>query len=267
MSPPLRLLLALAVWLCGCPHRVEFGPAGEPKSAEDLLTRVMAAESAVAGIKGDARLKVDSQKTKVVVTLFAAVSDPAFVHLEVLDFFGKPQAVLISDGARFTLYDGEKGKLFRGPATKENVSRLVPIALAPAELAAVLLGRAPRLAYDALELGFDDAQGAFLVTLKAGAATQVLTVKPPSYRVIRSVVSGRDTYDVEFDNIEDVGSATYPRRVVLTSASTRVRVELNYKDVAVNELADPTLYDMTPPPNVPIVEVDERGVPREGMAP
>ena len=34
--------------------------------------------------------------------------------------------------------------------------------------------------------------------------------------------------------------------------------------IVVNEPADMSLYEMSPPANVPIVEVDERGVPREG---
>ncbi|MBS1151126.1 MAG: hypothetical protein H6Q89_2824 [Myxococcaceae bacterium] len=257
------LLVPIALLVCGCPHRVDFGPEGQPTSAEALLKRVEVAETGVVSVKGDARLRVDSPQAKGVVTLFAAVTHPAFVHLESLDFFGKPQGVLISDGRTFGLYDGTAGKYFRGPATAQNVARFVPIALPPAELAALLLGRAPRLAHESAELRFDAEQGALVLTLKKGAATQVLTIQPPSYRVIRSTVTGLDAYDFEFENIEAVGGVTYPRRVVLTAKGS-VRVELNYKDVVVNEPPDLTLYEMTPPANVPIVEVDEHGVPREG---
>jgi hypothetical protein len=270
MSAPnrlLALLVPIVLCICGCPHRVDFGPSGEPTSAEDLLKRLEVAEAAVVSVKGDAKLRVDSPQTKGVVTLFAAVTEPAFVHLESLDFFGMPLGVLVSDGVTFSLYDGQAGKFFRGPATAQNVSRFVPIALPPSELAALLLGRAPRVAHDAAELRFDQPNGVLLLTLKKGDATQVLTVKPPSYRVIRSTVTGLDTYDYEFDNIEELGAYTYPRRVVLTSSKADVRVELNYKDVVVNETSDMTLYEMAPPANVPIVEVDERGVPREGSTP
>jgi hypothetical protein len=267
MSAPNRLtalLVPIGLCLCGCPHRVDFGPSGEPRSAEELLKRIEVAESAVVGVKGEAKLKVDSPQTRGVVTLFAAVTHPAYVHLESLDFFGKPQGVLISDGTTFGLYDGQSGKYFRGPATAQNVSRFVPIALPPAELAALLLGRAPRVVHESAALSFDAANGVLLLTLKRGPAVQILTVKPPSYRVIRSRVTGIDAYDLEFENIEDSGAFTYPRRVVLSAAKTNVRVELNYKDVVVNEAPDLTLYEMTPPANVPIVEVDESGVPREG---
>ena len=66
------------------------------------------------------------------------------------------------------------------------------------------------------------------------------------------------------ENFEEVGPASYPRRVILTAPRVQTRIELNYKDVAVNEPADLTLYEMTAPANVPIVEVDELGNPREG---
>lgn len=257
-------LVPLALALCGCPHRVDFGPAGEPRSAEDLLKRIEVGEAAVTSVKGDAKLKVDSPQTKAVVTLFAAVTAPAFVHLESLDFFGKPQGVLVSDGKVFSLYDGQAGKYFRGPATAQNVARFVPIALHPAELAALLLGRSPRLAHESADLRFDPDTGTFFLTLKAGPAAQTLTVKPPAYRVLHSTITGLNTYDTDFENFEDVGGASYPRRVVLTAAKAGVRVELNYKDVAVNEAPDLTLYEQSPPANVPIVEVDERGLPREG---
>jgi hypothetical protein len=74
-------------------------------------------------------------------------------------------------------------------------------------------------------------------------------------------------YDLEFENLEDVGATTYPRRVVLIAGKGEVRIELNYKDVAVNEPPDLTLYEMNVPANVPVVEVDGRGVPRDAGTP
>ncbi len=258
------VLVPLALLICACPHRVDFGVQGQPTSAEDLLKRIEVAESAVVGVKGEAKLRIDSPQTQGVVTLFAAVTEPAYVHLESLDFFGKPQGILISDGATFGLFDGQAGKYFHGPATAQNVARFVPIALAPAELAALLLGRAPRIPHDSAQMRVDPEKGLVFLTLTEGTVTQELTIAPPSYRVIKSTVTGRDTYDLDFENIEEVGALTYPRRVILSSARAKLRIELNYKDVVVNEAPDLSMYEMTAPANVPVVEVDAMGVPREG---
>jgi len=264
-NPSFALLLPLSLLLAGCPHRVDFGPAGLPTSAEDLLKRIEVAEAAVIGIKGEAKLKLQSPQTNGSVTLFAAVSQPAYIHLEQLDFFGKPQGILISDGVTFGLYDGQAGKYFHGPATAQNVARFVPIAVAPAELAALLLGRAPRIPHESAEMNVEN--DVVTLTLKKGGVTQTLTIAPPSYRVGKSTVTGMSAYDLSFENIEDTGALTYPRRVVLSSPQTSLRIELNYKDVALNETPDLTLYEMTPPANVPSVEVDAAGIPREGAGP
>lgn len=265
-AKPLALIIVpVAALLCGCP-RVDFGVDGEPKSAEELLRRVTVAESAVVSVKGEAKLRIDSPDQKGVVTLFAAVTHPAYVHLEQLDFFGKPQGVLVSDGVTFGLFDGQVGKYFHGPASAQNVARFLRIGLPPAELGALLLGRAPRLPHASAQMRFDPQLGSFLLTLTQAPATQVLTVSPPSYRVTRSAVTGIDSYDLQFENIETVGPATYPRRVVLTAAKASLRVELNYQDVAVNEPPDLTLYEMVAPANVPDVEVDERGIPRDAAS-
>ncbi len=259
----LVLLVPIALAICACPHRVDFGPEGEPLSADALLKRIEVAESAIVAVKGDAKLKIDSPQTKGAVTLFVAVSHPASVHLESLDFFGRPQGVLVSDGVFFGLHDAQAGKYFHGPATAQNIGRFIPLAMAPAELAAVLLGRAPRLLHESADLHFDQGKGVFTLTLKKGSVQQVLSIKPPSYRVVRSAVTGVDTYDLEFENIEEVGPLTYPRRVILIAAKSEMRVELNYKDVGINETPDLTMYEMNPPANVPSIEVDALGVPRE----
>jgi hypothetical protein len=263
INPFLPILVPALLLLCACPHQVDFGSNGEPLSAEELLKRITVAESAVVSVKGEAKLRVESPQMKGVVTLFAAVTHPALVHLESLDFFGKPQGVLISDGTTFGLYDGQAGKYFHGPATAQNVARFLPIALPPAELASLLLGRAPRLPHESAAMRFDQDKNAFTLELKRGPATQLLTVKPPSYRVIRSEITGVDAYNLEFQNIEELGAATYPRRVVLSAPKASVRVELNYKDVTVNEAPDLSLYEQSVPANVPVVEVDAAGLPRD----
>ena len=51
-------------------------------------------------------------------------------------------ATLATDGATFALLDARKNELSRGPACPANVASLIRIPLAPADVAAVLLGDA-----------------------------------------------------------------------------------------------------------------------------
>jgi hypothetical protein len=260
-------LLFLTVLLAGCPHRIDFGGKGEIKDVGDLLRSTAYAEAQVVSVKGEAKIKVDSPQNKGVVTLFMAVTHPALIHLESLNFFGKPQAVLVSDGQTFGLFAADEGKYYRGPASPQNISRFLPVVLPPEELTALMLGRAPRIPADAQAMRVDETLKAYVVTLQRGNVEQTLTIHPSNHRVLKSQVRGVSAYDLEFENIETVGQVTYPRKVVLTAPAASTTLELLYKDVAVNEAPDLTMFDQEPPANVPIVEVDENGKPRQAPAP
>jgi hypothetical protein len=267
MLPPRHALVALplvAAVLCGCPPRpvLDFGRDGEAKSADELLKRVALAESQVVALKGDGALYIDAPQGKGSVGLFAAVAHPAWLHLEQLDFFNRPQGVLVTDGTDFGLYDAKEGRYYRGPASPANLGRFLPIVLPPEELVALMLGRAPRITAESTSLSVDPALGVYVLTLRRGPVTQVLHVQPPSHRVVKSTVQGARAYDLELSDLRDSGSVTLPRRVRLVAADAQVTVELTWKDVALNEAPDLTLFERTAPDDVPVTEVDERGVPR-----
>lgn len=265
-SPPAWSALALAVVLCGCPKRIDFGDRGELRDPKELLELVSQAESQVYSVDGEAKIRVDSPQSKGVVTLFVAVTHPTLIHLESLNFFGKPTAVLVSDGERFGLFQAEEGKYYRGPASPQNISRFLPVVLSPAELVALMLGRAPRIPADGLTLSIDEEARAYKVVLTKAPVTQTLWVDPARLRVLRSEIRGVNAYDLAFDKIEKVDSATYPRRVVMTAPAASATLELSYRDVKVNGRPDLTLFELEPPANVPVIEVDAFGNPQSGSS-
>lgn len=258
------LLISVALILTGCPKRIaDFGKDGEPKSAEELLQRINVAESQIYALKGDAKLVVDSPQGKGSVALFAAVVHPAYVHIEQLDFFNRPQSMFVTDGTRFGLYMAQEGKYYRGPATPANLSRFLPLVMPPAELAAVMLGRAPRIPADSLEMRFDDKKQQLVLVINRGKVRQTLFVQPPSYRVVSSTAENLNAYALDFEDLSTENGVTLPRHATLDARSAKTKVELVWKDVAVNEAPDMTLFDFEPPDEIPVVEVDANGAPRE----
>ncbi|MGV3619760.1 MAG: DUF4292 domain-containing protein [Archangium sp.] len=250
------LFVPIAMVLSACPPKhVDFGRDGEPKSAEDLLKRIEFVEAQVTSIKGDAKLFVDSPQGKGSVTLFVGVAQPSLVHIEQLDFFGRPQGVFVTDGERFGLYQAAENTYFRGPATAPNLGKFLPVVMPPSELASVMLGRAPRIAHESLSMRFAD--GLFVLTLKKGSVTQTLHVQPPSYRAVKSAVEGIDAYELAFSDIED----NFPKTVFLKAAKAKTSVELSLKSVTVNEEPDLTMFDLQAPEDIPVVEVDGTGFP------
>ena len=266
MVPQRFSLLAISALfaLSACPkHIADFGHDGEPRTPQELLRRIEVAESQIYSLKGDAKLIVDSPQGKGAVTLFAAVTHPSFIHIEQLDFFGRPQGVLVTDGERFGLYLSQDGKYYRGPATPANLARFLPLLIPPAELAAVMLGRAPRLTPDSLEMSFDDQTQQLVLVINRGKARQILHVQPPSYRVVKSTAENLNVYGLEFGDVVNVNGVTLPKQAILDARSARTRVELVWKDVAVNEAPDLTLFEFEAPEGVPVLEVDANGNPSE----
>jgi hypothetical protein len=259
----LAALIPVLLLMTACPRPpLDFGKDGEAKSPEELLKRVALTETTVVGVKGEGKLTVDSPQGKGSVTLFTGVLHPAFLHLEQLDFFGRPQGVLTTDGQEFGLYDAQAGKYFRGPATPINLGRFLPVVLPPAELAGLLLGRVPRIPAQTMELSVDAKAGVYVLVLHQGAATQTLHIAPPSHRVVKSTVTGLSAYDVELGDVTAFGGVWFPRHLTLTVPQARTRVELAWKELTLNDSADLTLYERSPPDNVPVVEVDGEGRPK-----
>ncbi|HVP59593.1 MAG TPA: DUF4292 domain-containing protein [Myxococcaceae bacterium] len=243
---PLFLLL-----LAGCPPRVDLRSA-PPPDATALLAEVDAVDAQVGRLQSQAKARVDARSKKGNVQLFVAAAVPASVHLEVLDFFGKPSGILISDGQRFVMFASDAGVWQRGAATAENVSRVLPISLPPEQLVSMLLGRAPRLLDPAPALAVDAEENLFRVILHAGGRTQELWVDPARRRVVRSRVDGPGGYMLTFEAFEDVRGTPFPRSITFAGQGS---VALQYTDTRLGEQPDASLFTPEPPPGVPVEQV------------
>jgi hypothetical protein len=263
----MRTVLSLAttaVVLTGCPKRIEFGPEGPIDDPEALLRLMDTAESRVLTLSGDSKVRANTPQAKGAFSMFVAVARPAFLHLEPMDFFGKPQAVLGVSGDRFGLYSAQENKFFQGPASPENVSRFLPIVLPAPELTQIMLGAAPRIPHQTATLRIDDGCACYELTLTNGSVTQALKVHARHYRVLESRIRGAPGYDLAFDDHADYGRIVFPRHLMLRAEAAKVDLDLRYTQVTLNEAPDLTLFDLEPPEGVPVVEVDAEGRARDG---
>jgi hypothetical protein len=258
-----RLAVPIFLLACttACPKHIDFGPEGQIQDARTLLKRLASAEAQVFSVKGEAKLKVRSPQSNGAVTLFVAVSRPSLIHVESLDFFGRPQAVLASDGQHFELADAAAGKFYEGPASAQNVSRLLPILLPPAEMVALMLGQAPRVPAEDAQLQLDEQAGQYRLTLQVGKATQTLWIEPRIDRVVKSQVRGVDAYDASFQDIQETGAVTFPRSLSLEAAASSTSLELRYTDYTLNESPDLSLFQLEPTPGAVVIQVDANGQP------
>jgi hypothetical protein len=184
--------------------------------------------------------------------------------VESYDFFGNVLSVLAVDGGELRLYDAREKVFYRGPATAENIGRLLPVALPPEALATLLCGSAPLL--DGEPVSAAPGDGTWVLTLRRGALTQVLEIGPGA-----AVVSSRQRRDgpdgpvpagleADFSDFKDRGGVRVPTGVEARAPVSGVALSLRWKDLTVNAPVDPALFTLEPPQGSRLVDLD-RGAP------
>ncbi len=249
----------LAFVCSGCPKRIDFGPTGQVTDAGELLQLVGAAQAQAVTVVGDGKLRVESPREKGSVSVYVAASRPGLLRMELFDFFNRPIAVLVTDGARFGLLQFQENTFYQGPATPRNLSRFLPVALPSEELVSIMLGQVPFIPASRMALRFDREEGLYVLTLQAGEATQRLHIHPTFLRVVRSDVEGVSAYDLEYDRFREREGLVFPEEVTLRSDAAQVLLRLRYTEISLNEGPDPTLFELIPPEGIPVVEVGEGG--------
>lgn len=256
----LATIAALALAAGGCRPRVP--PPDLSLDPAALLAQVQAAQARVRAVRGEARVAVDAQGQGGTVSQFVAAELPDRLHLETLDFFGNVAAVLVAADGRFSLYDARRKVLYRGEATPENLSRLVPLPLGAGELVRILCGGAPLL--DGRAAAAEPGAGHVALTLEAGAWAQVLrvgagAVVERSWRTVEG--GGPGEYDLEFDGFSPAGEGRFPSEVKLAAERPRVRLELRWREVEVNPSLEAALFRLDAPRGARVVELDEGAAP------
>jgi hypothetical protein len=244
--------LAAAALLACAPRRPPPDLSLDPAA---LLEQVRRTQGHVESVQGEASVRVEASGRSGTVPAFVAATRPDRLHLETLDFFGNPVAVLVTADGRMALYDAREKVLYRGAATRENVARLVPVPLTPAELVEVLCGSVPLL--PGAPTRADPGRGFVTLVLAEGELVQTLRIGRGA-TVQRSEIRGPGgrppgTYDVAFDDFRAFQGGRFPEKASLAASEARVR--LHWKDVQPNAMVDPALFRLAPPRGARVVEL------------
>ncbi len=234
-------------------------PPDAPSDVAELLRRVDFEERQVRSLSGDAKIRVQSEQGTSSVPSYVAVAEPSSIHFELLDFFGRPQSVMKTDGQSMGLYVSSDNIYIKGPASPQNVKRAVMVEFSVSDLSSLLLGRFPRLEFDRSELAFDEKTGFYIATLSKAGRTQKLEVESTHYRIVRSTIDGPSGYTLSADDLAIVDGISLWRHLHVVMPKDVISIDLWLKDVSVNTPVDAALFDLAAPEGVPTVEVDEFG--------
>jgi hypothetical protein len=169
-------------------------------------------------------------------------------------------ATLATDGRAFALLDAHKNELSRGPACPANVASVIRIPLAPADVAAIMLGdaRRPPEAAVAPDVAWDAERGADVLELGAPAETLRVFFARHGAAVdvvgAEALVGGKRLWRTAYDDFEGAGAARMPTtlRYAEGAGSYDDGVEIKLKDHELGVTPPESAFTISPPPGVTV---------------
>jgi outer membrane lipoprotein-sorting protein len=182
------------------------------------------------------------------------------LRFETLSPFEQPMATMVSDGKRFALYDLGKKHFYHGPATPQNVARILPIRLQGSDVARLLLGDPPLIVHEAATLVIERCHSRYRLTLtnQAAGLRQDLAVDAARLLPVESRIylGGELLYAVQFEDYAEIEKLWVPRKLLYRSPADKVDILVLYGDVGLNEALEDDLFRLQPPRGVTVTEVE-----------
>jgi hypothetical protein len=266
MKPRLLSACALALTLLSSAACHHAPPVQRPYPAptSDELARLLEARAeTVKSLNARARATSWLGGERVRATVLMLVERDGHLRFEAEVSLQGTVATLATDGRTFALLDNRRNELSRGPACPANVASLVRIPLAPADIAAIVLGdaRRPPEATVSPDVAWDPERGADVLELTLpsqtlrvffahhGAAVDVVGAE--------ALAGGRRLWRTSYDDFETEGAVRLPTTIRFAEGkgSYDDGVEIKLKD---HHLGTPALagaFTLTPPAGVTVRDV------------
>lgn len=179
---------------------------------------------------------------------------PGAFRVELLSPAEEPVGIMTCDGERLWLLKDRR--LTTGPATAENIARLLPMPMRPREIVDLLLGGLPSSdRFEPVSLMWANvSHQKWLLTLRAPSGDAVLlTIDPTRHTVqgARFERVGRPSMTVAFDDFKPIEGlpGEFPTHIVVqVQGDEDVRIKL--ESLEVNVAFDPSLFLLTPPAGI-----------------
>lgn len=136
-------LFALLTGLSACGARQYPEPADGIASSEELLAHLEQRAETVHSARTRAVMEYFGGSGRVRVRQVLVVSEPHFLRLETMSPFDTTLALVVANDDELTFYDLGEDQVYVGRPTAANLSKLIPLWLAPSDIVDVVLGGVP----------------------------------------------------------------------------------------------------------------------------
>lgn len=242
------LLLAMFS-LTGCPeaHRRPEDFSSDP---EPLLAAIARRAAAVRSLTGQLHLEVWHKSERVRLRQLVAVRQPDRLRIDSLSPFDQPLSTLVSDGRTLSLYSLEEKRFWQGGATPANLARLVPIAMAPESLSALLRGTLPVIRHQTATVGWNGEEGWYQLDLEGqGGRRQRIFLEPGTLRVAGAQEWVGDVlqYRARLGDYSGTADDAVPRRMRLEAPGDDLRIDVEVVDHRLNPELPDAAFVLDPP--------------------
>jgi hypothetical protein len=256
----------LALLATGCAHAP---PAARPypaPTAQAIMAALATRQHALVAMNARARATSWLGGERVRATVNMLVERDGHLRFEAEVTLQGTVATLVTDGSSFALLDARRNELRRGSACPANVAALIRIPLAPAEVAAVLLGdaRLPEAAAGTEPtVSWDSGRGADVLTVhdRDGGSLQLFFRGVDAGRdliaVVRTGVDGARLWRTSYESFETFAGRRLPGRILFAERNSSFDdgVEIQFKDRSVAETPPAAAFTLAAPPGVTEREV------------
>ena len=253
---PATLLASIAGLGSRCGDPIP-APPGGPTGLEDALARAAARTRSLSGVRGLATVEAWEDGRRIKLQQIVVAQRPARLHIETLSPFDQPISYLATDGERLSLYLLAEQRYLTGLASADNVGRLFPLRLTPAEVVEALLGGLPPTAGDGT-LRWDGERGEYEIRIGTGPAERKAWLRAEDLAPTRveGATPGGDRWTLEVLDWDEDAGRSLPRRLRfhLDKAGTDVRFRWDEREA--DPEVSPDAWRIEPPEGVAVEELD-----------
>ncbi len=224
-------------------------PPDDPRP-ERLLAELAERARRLDALRGLAKLSVDGPGGSIRSRQVLVAARPARLRVEILGFLSQTQAVLVTDGAEYSLFDARDHTFESAPLRPGLLLQIAGIDLEPDEAVRVLLG-APGLEALSPRQAVQLPEGGLQVLLRDddGGAQRAVEFGPEG-RLRRYAAwdpDGIPAFDARYDEMETVGSLSFAHRIEIQFPVTGVEARIDLSRIALNPDLDPAVFDLDIP--------------------
>jgi len=229
-------------------------------SPQQILMRLKE-ESISVGLKGIAKVRVESPDEKFSVKEVIIAKRPKCLRLETLNPLGHPLFLIVTDGEELVIFSPPENKFYHGIASSKNVASILHVNLGLEETISIMLGKIPLIDYDAEKIKCYVKGNLCVLRLftRDGRLMQVLKVSLHNQMVVESKTydKGEDLIlSLKYGNYEQFGEVLLPREISVTMPHDETKVKISYKEIKLLSEIDPAEFRLTPPQGAEIIPLE-----------